>query len=101
MKWTMMRNMVVQETPKITQWPGGMLRFEGGRWWMLLRRGAVWRWSRNGRVGRNSRVGQKMDRSVADGEAELGRHGRVLCCRGAWLRRASSRFREREGPGLF
>jgi hypothetical protein len=99
--WTMMRDMVVQETPEITQWPGGMLGFEGGRLWMLLRRGAVWRWSRDGGVGRNSRVGQEMDGSVADGETELGGHGRVLRCRGAWLRRATSRFREREGPRLF
>jgi hypothetical protein len=68
---------------------------------MVLRRGAVWRWSRNGSVGRNSRVGEKMDGSVADGETELGRHGRVLRCRRAWLRRATSRFRGREGPRLF
>ena len=97
--WTMMRDMVVQEPPEIAQWPEGMLGFEGGMRGMLLGRGAVW--SRNGSVWCNSRVGHKMDGSVADGEAELGGHGRVLCCRGAWLRRATSRFGEREGPRLF
>jgi hypothetical protein len=78
--WTRMRDMVVQEPPEITQRPGGMLGFEGGRRGMLLGRGAVWR-GRNGSVWRNSRVGQNMDGSVADSEPELGRHRRVFCCR--------------------
>jgi hypothetical protein len=33
----MMRDMVVQETLKVTKWPGGMFgSFDRREWWMLL-----------------------------------------------------------------
>jgi hypothetical protein len=99
--WTVMRDMVVQETPEIPQWSGGSLGFDCGRRGVLLGWGTVWRWSRNGSVWRSSRVGRQMGGPVANGEAELGSHGGVLCCRGAWLRRTTSRLREGRGPRLF
>lgn len=99
--WTVMvmRDVVVQETFKITKRTGLLGSFDDRRRGMLLGRGTVQRWSSNGSVWGNSWVGQVMDGPAADGEAELGSHGWLLYCGGAWLRRITSEFHEGGFPG--
>jgi hypothetical protein len=95
--WTVMGDVVVQETFKITKWSGVLGSFDNRRRGMLLGRGTVHRWSCNGSVWGNNWVGQVLDGPAADGKAELGSHGGVLCCGGAWLSlsRTTSEFHER------
>lgn len=97
-----MRDVVVQETLEITKRPGMLESFDSRRRGMLLGRGTARGWSSNGSVWRNGRVGEEMDGPAADGEAELGSHGGVLCCGGAWLSRTTSEFHGRGCPrGTF
>jgi len=96
-----MSDVVVQETLEITERSGVLGSFDSRRC-MLLGRGTVRRWSSNGSVWRDDRVGLGMVGPAADGEAELGGHGRVLCCGGAWLSRTSFESHERGFPrGMF
>jgi hypothetical protein len=101
--WTVMvmLDVVVQETLEISKRSGLLGSFDSRRG-VLLGRGTVRRWSSDGGVWGDNRVGLKMLGPAADGEAELGGHGWVLCCGGAWLSRTTSGFDEGGFPrGIF
>lgn len=97
-----MNDVVVQETLEIIKRSWVLGSFDSRRRRMLLGGGTVWRRSSNGSVGRDDRVGLEMVGPATDGEAELGSHGRVLCCGGARLSRSTSEFHKRGFPrGMF